>query len=96
MQIEELVLMLTLIFFSLNVKDDAEHKMILYLVAGIVTIIIVAGWTEDYPGIAVTLGGFSIYLIIRSIFIALQSGGPARGMSQFKGIWGQLKSLFGR
>lgn len=93
MVIEEIILIAFLIFISIYTQD-IELKMMLYLVTGIVTILIVSGWAGDYPGIASVFGGFSVFLIIKSLMIALQQGGTARGWSQFRGVWNQIREMF--
>lgn len=93
--IVELVLILGLLFLAFT-RKESDSRMILFLVSGIVTILVAAGWASEYPGIACVLGGFSIFMIIKSLLIAMQSGGQARGFSQFRGVWNQIKGVFSK
>jgi len=64
-----------------------KNDTILFTVSGIITVLLGTEWIDTYPGISVTLWGFAVYqLTFKALIPMLYSGGPERGLSQFKAL----------
>ncbi|OGN90749.1 MAG: hypothetical protein A2Z70_01335 [Chloroflexi bacterium RBG_13_48_17] len=68
-----------------------QRDAIIYILSAICIITVVAGWFEDYPGAAFALVMLGFDECRRALMIAIEAGGPARGWSQFRGLWNRRK-----
>lgn len=87
----ELALLVSLLIVSLRSQEFGD-RLVLSLVSGVVTLIIGLLWVDDYPGVSIVLWFLAAYQVAwRGMIPALASGGPARGLSQFKGLINRVR-----
>lgn len=84
----ELALLLGFLALAFWQKD-----IVLYVVTAIISILLAADWVDSYPGISVAIFTLGVYLAVKVIIMVFETGGYARGMSQFKGVWAAVKGL---
>lgn len=75
-------------------RESPETAMIFLLVCGLTTIYIGLSWFSISQGIGLVftaLGGYQLFEVVR---IGLASGGPSKGLSQFKGWYGKVRDWF--
>ncbi len=68
-----------------------RQEEVLFAVSAVITILIAFEWIATYPGIAVILWVFGLYLVGFKVLIPIMQGGTARGFSQFKAMFHRVK-----
>jgi len=68
-----------------------QKDMIVFLVSGIIVITLSASWVADYTGAVIALWALAVYQILRAVLMAIESNGPSRGWSQFRGLFYKVK-----
>lgn len=84
----EVLVVLGILVFSLWKKE-----VILYVIAGLVTLFAALSWVRDLPEIAIPLIGLGLYQLLNAILSAVGTN-PATGSSHVKAIVGKLKGMF--
>ena len=82
---------LIVIVFGILVLAFWKRDIILCIISGIITVLVALELVDSYAGIAITLLGLGIYQLITGITTALESAGPSKGWSQFKGMFNRAK-----
>lgn len=85
----EVVLVIGLLFLALW-----RQKILLYMVSGLVTLFIGLSWVSEYAGVAIAMLFLAAYEMLEGLLMALASDKPARGWSQFRGLWNKVKDTF--
>ncbi len=68
-----------------------RQEEVLFAASAVITILIAFEWVSTYPGIAVILWAFGLYLVGFKVIIPIMAGGSARGFSQFKAMFHRVK-----
>ncbi len=68
-----------------------QKDMILWLMSGLATIYIAATYSDDLPAFCGLLFALAVYELYLGLMIAIQAGGPAKGLSQFKAMFSRVK-----
>lgn len=83
-----------LLFFGLLTLAFWRQDMILFIVSGLVTLFFSLTWIDNYSGISIVLMFLAVYQLYRAVVMALEAGGPAKGLAQFKGIYNKVRGVF--
>jgi len=78
----EVLLLIGILILAFWQKD-----MIIWLISGLVTIFLSVLWIDDYTGVVIAFWCLGVYQLLKAAMMALEVGGPARGLSQFKAMW---------
>ena len=84
--IAELVIFITLLYLAFWQKG-----IITYIISSVVTIMVGATWIDDLPAVSIMLWGLATYELYLVIILIFETGGMAKGMSQFKGLWDKVR-----
>lgn len=95
MDISELILLISInglsFFWHPKENELEEIKIVIYIIAGIISITTGVLWIESYFIYAMMVTGLGTFQLILAVIETMRIGGPAKGISQFKMIWNQMK-----
>lgn len=97
--IEDILLCILLIGITLIAFRERENMLldiVLYVISGMIAFAIGALWFDDYRLIAIAIVGLGLFQLVLATTTALQSGGPSKGFSQFKGVYNAIRGAFRR
>jgi asparagine N-glycosylation enzyme membrane subunit Stt3 len=94
MDIAEILLLIGITSLALWKKDETLTDIVFYIVSGVIAFYLGGSWMDDYRLVALMIVGLGLFQIILAVYMAFRAGGPAKGFSQFRGVWNSIRGVF--
>jgi hypothetical protein len=84
------------VFFVLAIFAIAvwRRELVTYMISGLLAFFISLMWLDDYLVISLIVMFLAVYQWFEALVLAMSSGGPSKGISQFKGVIDTFRGWF--